>query len=78
MYLALRVTGNLIWPILIHASTDPTLFLHSAYPTSSPLSLVTAFSSYLVIATGIVLLIVFIVSERRRGRLDGLPTAPLA
>jgi len=27
MYTALRVTGNLIWPILLHASTDPSLFL---------------------------------------------------
>ena len=27
MYLALRLTGSLIWPILLHASTDPTLFL---------------------------------------------------
>ena len=34
MYLALRVTGNLIWPILIHASTDPTVFLHGTYPVT--------------------------------------------
>lgn len=27
MYLVLRVTGSLIWPILIHALTDPTTFL---------------------------------------------------
>ncbi len=27
MYLTLRVTGNLIWPILLHGLTDPTLFL---------------------------------------------------
>lgn len=29
MYLVLRVTGNLIWPMLIHALTDPTTFLAS-------------------------------------------------
>jgi membrane protease YdiL (CAAX protease family) len=29
MYLVLRVTGNLIWPILIHGLTDPTTFLAS-------------------------------------------------
>jgi membrane protease YdiL (CAAX protease family) len=29
MYLTLRVTGNLIWPIIIHGLTDPTLFLAS-------------------------------------------------
>ncbi|WP_440709828.1 lysostaphin resistance A-like protein [Herbiconiux sp. YIM B11900] len=72
MYLALRVTGNLIWPILLHASTDPSISLHGEYPTSNPLSLVTAFSSYLVIGTGIVLLIVFLDSERRRARASGL------
>lgn len=27
MYLVLRVTGNLVWPILLHAITDPTSFL---------------------------------------------------
>lgn len=74
MYLALRVTGNLIWPILLHASTDPMVFLHSEFPTSNPLSIVSAFSTYLVIVTGIVLFIVFIVSERRRARLDAPTT----
>ncbi|WP_291052879.1 CPBP family intramembrane metalloprotease [Herbiconiux sp.] len=78
MYLALRVTGNLIWPILLHASTDPSIFLHGEFPTSNPLSLVTAFSSYLVIGTGIVLLIVFLVSERRRARASGLGRPVLA
>ena len=27
MYLTMRVTGSLIWPILLHAITDPTTFL---------------------------------------------------
>ena len=27
MYLTLRVTGNLIWPIILHSLYDPTLFL---------------------------------------------------
>ncbi|WP_345761276.1 CPBP family intramembrane glutamic endopeptidase [Diaminobutyricibacter sp. McL0608] len=27
MYTSLRVTGNLIWPMLLHASTDPSLIL---------------------------------------------------
>ncbi|MFJ8912991.1 CPBP family intramembrane glutamic endopeptidase [Amycolatopsis sp. NPDC102389] len=27
MYLTLRVTGNLIWPVLLHALTDPSTFL---------------------------------------------------
>lgn len=29
MYLTLRVTGNLIWPMIIHGLYDPTLFLAS-------------------------------------------------
>ena len=29
MYLVLRVTGNIVWPMLIHALTDPTTFLAS-------------------------------------------------
>ena len=69
MYLALRLTGRLIWPILLHASTDPTLLLFGAHPTTgNPLIILAALSTYLVIITGIVLLIVFIVSERRRTR----------
>lgn len=69
MYLALRLTGNLIWPILLHASTDPSVFLHSEFPAAgNPLSLIAAFSTYLIIATGAVLLVVFIVSERRRAK----------
>lgn len=27
MYLTLRATGNLIWPMLLHGLYDPTLFL---------------------------------------------------
>lgn len=29
MYLVLRVTGNIVWPMLIHGLTDPTTFLAS-------------------------------------------------
>lgn len=68
MYLALRLTGRLLWPILIHASTDPTLSLVAAHPNGGPLSPVVTFSSYLVIATGAVMLVTFIVSERRRAK----------
>lgn len=69
MYLALRLTGRLIWPILLHASTDPTLFLFSAHPAAgNPLSILASLSTYLVVAAGVVLLIVFVVGERRRAR----------
>lgn len=66
MYLTLRVTGRLIWPILIHASTDPAILLFSEHPTQgNPLELLPALSTPLVITTGALMLIVFIVSERR-------------
>ena len=81
MYLALRLTGRLIWPILLHASTDPTLFLLAGHPsTGNPLSIVASLSTYLIIITGAVLLVVFIVSERRRVTRSAVnaPTATLA
>ncbi|MEF3403090.1 CPBP family intramembrane glutamic endopeptidase [Agromyces sp. CCNWLW203] len=77
MYLALRVTGNLIWPILLHATTDPTLFLHGGDPVSNVFGLWAAFSTYLIVVAGVVLLIVFIVSERRRAKNEGPAHAAL-
>lgn len=68
MYLALRVTGNLVWPILLHATTDPTLLLHGQDPASNLFGIIPALSTYLITATGVILLIVLIVSERRRTR----------
>ncbi|WP_223623090.1 CPBP family intramembrane glutamic endopeptidase [Microbacterium sp. EST19A] len=69
MYLILRVTRTLIAPMLVHASTDPSIFLFGAHPAAgNPLSILPALSTYIVIVTGFVLLIVFIVSERRRRR----------
>lgn len=69
MYLILRVTRTLIAPMLVHASTDPAISLFGAHPSSgNPLILLGAFSTYIVIVTGIILLIALIVSERRRTR----------
>lgn len=68
MYLALRVTGNLVWPMLLHASTDPTLLLHGLHPASNPLSVVASLSTVVTLAVGIGLLIAFIVRERRVAR----------
>ena len=78
MYLALRVTGHLIWPILLHATTDPTLILHGADPASNVFGLVPTLSTYLIILTGVVLLIALIVSERRRAKQDAVTGGPLA
>lgn len=57
MYLALRVTGNLIWPILLHATTDPSIFLQTEYPTEGGLAAVAGLGNPAVILTGLVLLI---------------------
>ncbi|WP_017792141.1 CPBP family intramembrane glutamic endopeptidase [Leucobacter salsicius] len=56
MYLTLRVTGRLIWPILLHATTDPSIFLLSAYPTASPLSAIAGLGNFVVIAVGFITL----------------------
>lgn len=55
MYLTLRVTGNLIWPILLHASTDPTIFLSAEYPTESTLATIGAQGNVVVILVGLIL-----------------------
>ena len=70
MYLSLRVTGSLIWPILLHATTDPSIFLHTAYPADTPLAAVAGFGNPAVVVFGLVLLI-FI-----RGKVES--TAPAA
>lgn len=57
MYLALRVTGNIIWPILLHATTDPSIFLQTAYPAEGALTGFAALGNPAVIVTGLVLLI---------------------
>lgn len=74
MYLALRLTGRLVWPILLHATTDPSLFLFSEHPAKgNPLALLPSLSTSLVIITGAVLLACFLVSERRRRRVVVAP-----
>ncbi|PRA82016.1 CPBP family intramembrane glutamic endopeptidase [Microbacterium sp. MYb66] len=56
MYLALRVTGTIIAPILLHASTDPSIFLQTAYPAEGALTGIAGAGNIVVIVTGLVLL----------------------
>lgn len=65
MYLALRVTRTLVAPILIHASTDPSITIHTMAASSSPLAAIAGLGNIVVIAVGAVAMIVLIVSERR-------------
>ncbi|NUT57318.1 MAG: CPBP family intramembrane metalloprotease [Agromyces sp.] len=63
MYVTLRVTGNLIWPITLHALTDPTTFLASGgidetnAASQTPLLALAGPATILLIAAGFVLLI---------------------
>lgn len=70
MYLAMRVTGTIIAPILLHASTDPTIFLHTAYPVAGAVGSIAGLGNPAVIVVGIVLLF-FI-----RGRVEKTSPAP--
>lgn len=64
MYLTLRVTGNLIWPILLHGLYDPTLFLstggidHAAGGGQSPLLALAGPANLVFILIAVVALIV--------------------
>ncbi|KQR44408.1 hypothetical protein ASF82_13230 [Frigoribacterium sp. Leaf164] len=53
-YLALRVTGNLIWPILLHTTFDLGVFLQTSWPASSPVSAVADAGNISIIVVGIV------------------------
>ncbi|WP_259614065.1 CPBP family glutamic-type intramembrane protease [Microbacterium paraoxydans] len=57
MYLALRVTGTIIAPILLHASTDPSIFLQTLYPAEGGLTAVAGLGNIVVIVAGLVLMI---------------------
>ncbi|MEV7608442.1 CPBP family intramembrane glutamic endopeptidase [Microbacterium sp. NPDC089320] len=70
MYLAMRVTGTLIAPILLHASTDPSIFLHTAYPVEGAVGSIAGLGNIVVIVVGLIALF-FI-----RGRVERTQAAP--
>lgn len=55
MYLALRVTGTILAPILLHASTDPSIFLQTEFPASGTLTALAGVGNIVVIVVGLVL-----------------------
>ena len=75
MYLTLRVTGNLIWPMILHALYDPTLFLstggidQAAAGPQSPLLQLAGPANMIYILIALVALIVV------RGRAQRSPLA---
>lgn len=80
MYLTLRVTGNLIWPIILHAITDPTTFLATggidvaAAGEQSPL-LAFVTPATLLMAVFALIALIFI-RGRAKSDVPGLETAP--
>lgn len=69
MYLAMRVTRTLLAPVLLHASTDPSIFMHAQYPVEGTLGSLANLGNIAVIVVGLVL--VFFI----RGRVERT-TAP--
>lgn len=70
MYLAMRLTGTIIAPILLHASTDPSIFLHTAYPVEGTFGSLAGVGNPAVIVVGLIALF-FI-----RGRVERAQAAP--
>jgi len=63
MYLALRVTGTLIAPILLRASTDPSIFMQSAHPVPGALAAFSGLGNVAVVVVGAALLVVLILTR---------------
>ena len=55
MYLTLRVTRNLLWQVLLHATTEPAIFLQTEHPAEGGLSTIAAQRNFLVIILGLIL-----------------------
>lgn len=68
MYLAMRVTRTLVAPILLHASTDPSIFMLATYPAPGAAASFAQLGNIVVILVGVVLLVVFLITERRAAR----------
>lgn len=65
MYLALRVTRTIVVPILLHASTDPSIFMQGTHPVTGGLTSLAQLGNIAVVLVGVVLFVVFLISERR-------------
>jgi membrane protease YdiL (CAAX protease family) len=74
MYLTLRVTRHLVWPIVLHATTDPATFLQSAHRADGGLADLAAQGNWPVILLGLVL--VWFVRGRVDSRSQRTPEAP--
>ncbi|UOE44140.1 CPBP family intramembrane glutamic endopeptidase [Agromyces larvae] len=79
MYLTMRVTGSLIWPMVLHGLTDPITMLASGGIDQAPERvldnpmLALAAPATLLLAVGAVVLLVFIRGDARGRAADGEP-----
>lgn len=83
MYLVMRVTGNLIWAVILHGLTDPTGFLavggideNASGTTNAALGLVGAATWLLMI--GALVLLIFIRGQASPRLAAGVAAAPAA
>lgn len=75
MYLALRVTRTIIAPILLHASTDPSIFMQTAHPAPGSLPNLANLGNPAVILVGAILLVILIVTRGSMRREANSPGA---
>ena len=83
MYLTMRVTGNLIWPIILHALTDPTTFLATGGidvegTNPSPLLGLAGLSTVVFLAFALIALIFIRGNAQGRASADEPGPAPVA
>ncbi|MCJ1707586.1 CPBP family intramembrane glutamic endopeptidase [Microbacterium sp. VKM Ac-2923] len=74
MYLAMRVTRTLLAPVLLHASTDPSIFMHAQYPAEGALGSLANLGNIVVIVVGLVL-VFFIRGRVGRNEESTFPSA---
>lgn len=70
MYLAMRVTRTLLAPVLLHASTDPSIFVHAQFPLDGPLGAIAGLGNIIVIIVGAIL--IFFIRGEANARGEGL------
>jgi membrane protease YdiL (CAAX protease family) len=69
MYLVLRATGSIIWPMLLHAATDPTTFLatgglDAAGATSGSEGLISIAGIFNFVYIGVAVIAIFLVKGK--------------
>lgn len=57
MYLAMRVGGSIWWPILIHGTTDSSIFIYNEFHVTGSLAALAGQGNIVVVFTGLILLI---------------------